>query len=557
MNDSSEQTVIISKEAMSSEPDPGTQPDARVEGSQEWLTGTTESAPEAVSSPAPSDAAKDVRHMAAGASISLGGKLIGRGVRLVGDVVLAHILGPATFGLYAIGWTITRIATLLTPLGLDTGVIRFASPNRNRDRDRARLKGVITHALQFSTLSGLLLGITFYLLAPWLALSVFHQPDLIFVFRCFAVAFPLMTCLKVASAATRVSQQMKFSAYAEDLGQPAAALALILMFYLFGFRLGGALAAFVLSAGLASILAIYYIGKLFPEVISKTIKPVFAGKDLLFFSLPASLSVMFGILLLWVDRLFVGYFRSDAEVGIYHAASQLSIALAVILSAFGAIVMPMIAELYHHGKKDRLEELYRVSTKWSLYLSLPPFLVMCFVPREAMWAIFGKPYVLGGMILPVLGIGQLINSGTGPVGALLVMTGHQNELSILSGAMFVANIVCALLLVPRFGMLGAALGTAFTVGALCLISIFMARVLLRLWPYDRRYWKGLLATGAASVAILLLRQLSITSPYLTLAGAAVCSVVVFVAVLVLLGLDAEDKEFLHLIFGRLLREQRG
>ncbi|HVA01745.1 MAG TPA: flippase [Terriglobia bacterium] len=502
--------------------------------------------------PAFSERKKDVRRLAAGASIALAGKLIGRGVRLVGDVVLAHILGPATFGLYAIGWTLARIATVLAPLGLDAGVIRFASPYRNQDL--ARFKGAVTQSLQYSTLSGLLLGIAFYLLTPWLALSVFHQATLIAVFRCFAFGFPLMTCLKVASAATRVSQRMKFSAYAEEIGQPAAALALILVFYLFGYRLGGALAAFVLSFGFASILAIYYIGKLFPEIISKAIRPVFAGKHLLSFSLPASVSVMFGILLIWVDRLFVGYYRPAAEVGIYHAASQLSIALAVILSAFGAIVTPMIAELYHRGKESRLEELFRVSTKWSLYLSIPPFLVMCFVPQQAVAVIFGNAYIAGWAVLPILGAGQLLNSGTGPVGALLVMTGHQNQLSVLSGAMFLANIGCAVLLVPRFGIWGAALGTAATVGLLCLISIFMAKAYLKLWPYDRRYSKGLVATAAAAAALFFFRQFQVTSPFLALTGAVVVSVLVFVAVLSLLGLDVEDREFLRLIFARLLRQ---
>jgi O-antigen/teichoic acid export membrane protein len=501
-----------------------------------------------------STTASDVRRLAAGAGVALAGKLIGRSVRLVGDVFLAHILGPASFGLYAIGWTLTRVATVLTPLGLDAGVIRFASPSRGQDS--AKVKGVITQSLQFSAMSGLALGAAFYFLAPWLGRSVFHQTMLTPVFRCFAFAFPLVTCLKVASAATRASQRMKFSVYTEEVGQPAAALLLILIFYLCGWKLGGALAAFIFSFGLALVAALHYIRQLFPEVISKHIKPALARKELFLFSLPTSLTIMFGILLLWVDRLFVGYYRSAGEAGIYHAASQLSIAIAVILSGFGAIVNPMFADFYHRGKKERLEELFRVCTKWSFYLSIPPFLVMCFVPHEVMSVIFGKAYVSGWAVLPILGVGQLINSGTGPVGALLVMTGHQNQLSVLSGALFLANVLCAVLLVPRLGMLGAALGTAATVGLLCVLSIFMARVVLKLWPYDSRYSKGLLATAAATAALLLLRRLPITSPFVALMGAVVVSALVFVFVLALLGLDAEDKEFLQLVSDRLLRQAK-
>src|SRR5579885_1606066 len=96
-----------------------------------------------------SEAVEDVQRMAAGAGIALGGKLIGRCIALVGNVVLAHILGPATFGLYAIGWTITKIATVLTPLGLDSGVIRFASPDLGQNH--GRVKGAITQSLRISS----------------------------------------------------------------------------------------------------------------------------------------------------------------------------------------------------------------------------------------------------------------------------------------------------------------------------------------------------------------------------------------------------------------------
>lgn len=526
------------------------------EVSQESIAEQFTPVAEAVSRPMPSRAAaaKDVRHMAAGASVALGGKITGRCVGLAGNIVLAHILGPATFGLYAIGWTMSKIATVLTPLGLDSGVIRFASPSLGRDP--GKLKGAITQSLQFSVFSGLILGAAFFFVAPWLGGEVFHQADLITVFRCFAFAFPLASCLKVASAATRVSKRMKFSVYAEDIGQPLAALLLILVFYLFGWKLGGALAAFVFSFGFALILAIHYIRQLFPEVVTSKIKPLLGGRELLLFSIPTSLSVMFGVLLLWVDRLFVGYYCSAADAGIYHAASQLSVLLSVILSGFGAIVIPMIAGLYHQGKRERLGELFRVSTKWSLYLSLPAFLVMCFAPREAVSVIFGKPYAMGWIVLPILGVGQLLNSGTGPVGGLLVMTGHQNALSILSAATFVANLVCAVILVPRLGMVGAAIGTALTVGILCLVSIIMARSYLKLWPYDLRYVKGLLATTATALALLLLRLLPLASPDIILMAAIFVSGSVFSATLLALGLDAEDKEFLRLISARVLPQTR-
>ena len=72
--------------------------------------------------------ATDVSTLAGGASISLGGKIIGRTLAFLGDIAAARILGPDSFGLYAIGWTVLRTLSLISPLGLDQGIIYISAP---------------------------------------------------------------------------------------------------------------------------------------------------------------------------------------------------------------------------------------------------------------------------------------------------------------------------------------------------------------------------------------------------------------------------------------------
>src|SRR2546429_4299282 len=70
---------------------------------------------------------RDVNKLAAGAGIALGGRMLGRGLLLGVDVALARLLGPVQYGIYVIGWTISRLVQLLSPLGLNSGVIRFGA----------------------------------------------------------------------------------------------------------------------------------------------------------------------------------------------------------------------------------------------------------------------------------------------------------------------------------------------------------------------------------------------------------------------------------------------
>lgn len=491
----------------------------------------------------------DVAKLATGAGVTLVGRMAGRAMDVLGQVTLARLLGPEAFGLYAIGWTIVRMAGLLSSLGLDKGVIRYAS--RYWHMDSSRLRGVLLQSLGLAVLSGLLIGSSLYLAAPWLGEQVFQKPALVSVIRWFSPVFVVYSGLRVAAAATTVSQRMKYAVSAQDLTQPAVNLFLVVLFYLMGMGLFGAVAAVFGSFAVAFILALFYVKHLFPESFSRRVKSISVVKELMAFSLPASFAGVFTMFIVWVDRLMVGYFRPAAEVGIYQAVSQSSLLFPIIVSAFSAIFSPMIADLHYKHEVRQLDELFKVSTKWGLYLSLPLFLVICFAPREIMRVVFGARYENGWLPLVILAIGQLVNVGTGAVGLILVMVGHQKRWFMISGAAFLANIALNWVLIPRLGLAGAALGTACAISGLFFSGLIQVKHLLGIWPYERRYFKGLLATALAAGALLLLRTVPIDSPMFTLLLTATVSSGVFVIVLIVLGLDSEGREFIHLIRARL------
>jgi O-antigen/teichoic acid export membrane protein len=487
----------------------------------------------------------DVVKLATGAGVSLTGKLLGRGVHVLGQVILARLLGPTAFGLYAIGWTILRIVGLIAPLGLGRGVIRFAP--RYWRASPSGLKGVLFQSLGMAFLSGLVAGALVYWAAPWLANAVFAEPELTSVIRLFSLALPLMTVLRVAAAATRVSQRMQFSVYAQELGQPAANLLLVAAFGLAGFGLLGGVAAAVISFAVALMLALYFVKRLFPEAFSAGLKSPPFAKKLLAFSLPASLGGMSFMLCLWVDRLIVGHFRSASDVGIYQACSQSAMVFAIILSGFTSILSPLIVDLMRKEEKARLEELYRVSTKWGLYMSLMVFLLISSAPYQVLSVVFGRDYAPGGTVLVILAFGQLASAGTGAIGPLMIMTGHQNRWLVLSGSALLLNVALNFLLIPRWGITGAAIATATAITSLSLCGLLQVRRVLKLWPYDRRYFKGLVATAVTVLILVLLHWSGNGSPF----SGLLLVLLIFPTTLFLVGLEAEDREIVGLVRRRL------
>jgi len=488
---------------------------------------------------------QDVSTLATGAGIALIGRIIGRTINIVNQAILARLLGPAGYGLVAIGWIILRIGSLLTVLGLDNGVVRFGS-QFHRDR-KADFRKLILHSLGAALIAGSLAGGLLYLSAPWLATSVFDDQDLMQVFRALSIAFPLVSGLTVAAAATRVSQRVQFSILAEDLMYPCMMLVLLLFIFLFGLGLSGVICAIVVSYAAAFGLSLLLIKYLYGNSGGADQSGHFPISKLLAFSVPTALTGVFINLIIWSDRLFVGYFGAAEDVGIYQAASQASLLFAVIIGAFNVAFAPLIADLFHRNEAARMANLFRTSTKWGLYVSAPLFLSLFFASTEVLTIVFGRDYAIGASPLVILVAGQLVNLATGPVGNLLIMTGRQKLWVVVTASAFVINVTLNIILIPRFGLPGAAVATTVATSVSYLGGLLVVNLSLGLWPYDRRIAKGVSAACLTIAALYAQTYLEITSPLARFGLIALISTSVFFGALLIFRLDEEDWALMEVV----------
>jgi O-antigen/teichoic acid export membrane protein len=266
---------------------------------------------------------------------------------------------------------------------------------------------------------------------------------------------------------------------------------------------------------------------------------------LLAFSLPAAFAAVFTTLVFWIDRLLVGYFLDEASTGIYQAASQLSVAFAVILGGFGRILTPQFANAFALRDYPTLAALYRTGTKWGFYLGLPLILVLLASPARVLETLYGRAYAGGSLVLVILVIGQTINLLTGSVGPLLVMGGRKKAWFMLTGGGLALNLILNILFIPKLGLQGAALGTSISLSLLFIVAVTVAKLKFHLWPYDRRYLKGFLAAGLSGVAVIAVGKILLLPQAAVLAVQCLAAVLVFSGCLVLFGLDEEDREFLR------------
>ncbi len=294
---------------------------------------------------------------------------------------------------------------------------------------------------------------------------------------------------------------MRYSVVAEDLAQPLAQLLLVLVFHRLGLAVLGATAAAVLSFGLAAALVLRYLTRLAPGLFSADDSGVATG-ELIRFALPTSLAGTLSLAAMWIDLLFVGYFRPGVDTGLYMAASQISFLFAVVLTSINAVFSPMIADLHHRGEADRLAGLFRTSTRWGLLLCTPLFVALAANPTGLLSLLMGADYVDGARPMLILACGQMVNLATGAVGFLLVMSGRPALWLGASAAAVALNVTLNLALIPRLGLTGAATATTLSLIGLFGSGLFLVRRELGLWPYDRSFLRLVLGAAVAAAAVV-------------------------------------------------------
>lgn len=483
-----------------------------------------------------------VERLARGAGITSFGSGIGHILNYAIQILLAQMYGATQLGLYVLGFTVIRVADILAQFGLSSGVVRYVAQYRT-ENDSARMRGTILLALWIAFALSLALATLLFFGAGFLAEKLFSEPLLTAVLRLFAVSLPFLTVMNIALWATQAFQTMKYTTYVQEIQRPLLNLVLVVVFYLVGSQVLGAVLAYAISTAAGTVLAIYYLKQVFPRLLDRSVPPIFETRALLGASAPMVVSNSMLRVNDWVAVSVVGIFATAESVGIFNAAVRTAAVSSIVLGAF-RIFTPMISDLYNRGRMQHLSDLYQNVSRWAFTGSLAIFLVTVLLAKDIM-LVFGPQFVGGWVVLVIISAAQLFNSSTGHTGRALAMTGHQRVVMLATLGATAAGIASSVLLVPAYGILGGGVALAASTTLLNAVTLFSVRRHLGLWPYNRAYLKPLAAGGLAFAGAYLLQlTLPLAAGLPKVSVVAPTFLIVFVTLLIVFGLSSGDRQLL-------------
>ena len=465
-------------------------------------------------------------------------------------VYLARTLGAEGLGLYALGMSMVGFLALFGALGLPMAASRFVA-EYSAKRDYLHLGRLLRGSLAVLVSANTFLAAVLLVAGPWVAVHFYHAPALRPYFWSFALIMifgALAAYFGMAMAGyLDVSRRTLITHF---FGTPANMI-LAVTFISFGFGLAGYLAAQVVSGFFVAVLLAVYVWKRTPLEVRRSGFSARLERRVVSFSAAAFSLAAVEFIMGQTDKIVLGYCLSVREVGIYSVAVALTTFVPVALQSVNQIFSPTIAEMYASGKHALLQQLYSSLTKWLLALTLPLALTIILFAHPLL-AIFGKAFEVGAAVLVIRTLGELINCGVGSVGYLLLMSGHQREMVKIQICNAVLMIGTSIVLVPRFGIVGAALASTISIVVTNVWALSRVFHRLSLFPYNASFFKLAMPSLFAAVVLEFVRLRGTPhSAWLLAAVALTCAYVAFFAIFTLFGLDNSDRALVRAAWNKI------
>jgi len=185
--------------------------------------------------------------------------------------------------------------------------------------------------------------------------------------------------------------------------------------------------------------------------------PEYHNRTWLLALLPFTLIALVGTFNAQIGIVLLGTLGTDVAVGALRVAERGAQFVFLPLALVNMVISPHIVRAWRDGNTEHLQKLSRQSARGAFLLALPIGLVLLIFGQPILRIAFGEVYMESSYLpMVILVAGQLFNVALGSVGILLVMSGHERITLMGQLAGLVATAVAALVLIPLYHAIGAA-----------------------------------------------------------------------------------------------------
>jgi O-antigen/teichoic acid export membrane protein len=400
-----------------------------------------------------------------GSSLLLIGRLLSIGMTFAVQVLIVRYLSRTDYGAFAYVLSMVAMGEIITQLGLDRAITRFVALYHEK-RDYAKLFGTIALVLSTILSLGLALILLVYFCQGLITQVLIDDQKVVALLVIMIGLAPAQTLdglLMSLSAVFTGPRAIFFRKYVLTPGLRLIVVLLLIAAHEDVFFLGGGyLAATVLGIVIYSVILFRILRSqgLFQHFHLRTINlPV---REVFAFAIPLLATDLMLVAMNTLDAVLLAYFHDTGAVASFRAVQPAAKMNQVVFASFNLLFTPLAARLLARDDHEGIDSLYTQTAIWTAVLSFPIFALTFSLAQPITLLLYGRRYADSATILTLLSLGYYFNAALGPNVLTLRVFGKIRPVVVSAILAMVMNLGVNLLLIPRYGALGAAVGTSTT-----------------------------------------------------------------------------------------------
>jgi O-antigen/teichoic acid export membrane protein len=333
---------------------------------------------------------------ARGSFFLITGHIVGLVVQAVAVFVIARLLGPDLYGVYALSIVLPELLLLIVDFGINQSIIRFSANLRVRGRNK-QIARLIRDGLFFKITIGLILFGVCFIFSDYLATYLLGRPDMSFYVRLALTPIIVRVITTTSFSAFVGLDRMEYGALAIDV-QALAKAAISLLLVILGLGVIGALVGYVVSfliAGILSATLLYF--NLYRHLNSdedENVQVEDSWKDslkiLLNYGSPLYISALFLGIIPQLQSVILAIFTSDYDIGNFKASLNFVILLSTVTMAITTSLFSAFSKFDKNSEK--VKTFFALSMKYVSLFVVPSALLMIILSEEIIQIVYGTSF---------------------------------------------------------------------------------------------------------------------------------------------------------------------
>lgn len=383
--------------------------------------------------------------------------------------IITRLFDPNEFGSFNIFIIYANILFSIMLLGLDQALVRYYY-----DRDINGRSHLLGTSIGISILFSVILFIPIIIGSNRIS-NLLFSGNVYYIYLLPICVFTLLFNRYSSLILRMENESVKFSLF-QIINKGSYVVFVLILWLVVGNTSFSIIFAFIISLIISAIYGIYEKSKIWVGISIKN-----RGKanliELLSFGVPVSFTLIINWIFQSMDKLFIQHYINIESVGIYSSAVTLIGILSIVQVSFSTYWFPLALDIYKNqrGKSKEFYEMVNNTISFLMYI----LCVVIICSKEILIFFLGEDYREASTLLPLLVFAPCINTIAEVSGIGITLSKKTYYNIYVSLIAVIINLIGNLLLIPSFGLIGAAISSALTY-----IGFYWAKTL-----YSQKHYK--------------------------------------------------------------------